>query len=90
MSGDDGQLGGLCNRIVGLRDGMILVKREAGTPGDSRVELAYRVKVDGSERVIRYKPEGKERLRAQEVRLNPGADLDSEECRRSLSGIAVA
>ena len=87
MSGDDGQLGGLCNPIVGLRDG---IKREAGTPGDSRVDLAYRVKVDGAERVIRYKPEGKERLRAQEVRLNPGADLDSEECRRSLSGIAVA
>jgi predicted metalloprotease with PDZ domain len=71
---------------AGMRDGMKLLKREAGTLGDSTREIAYRVADKGSERVIRYRPEGRERFDVQQVT----PDLDAAEhwpsCRRILAG----
>ncbi len=55
---------------AGLRDGMTIVKREAGKPGDSAVELVYRVKDGGAERVIRYLPAGARRYTTQRVVLD--------------------
>ena len=43
---------------AGMRDGMTIIKREAGVIGDSSQELAYRVSDAGTERVIRYMPRG--------------------------------
>ncbi|HYO52221.1 hypothetical protein [Archangium sp.] len=72
---------------VGLRDGMTLVKREAGKPGDSRVGYVLRVDDHGTERLIRYQPEGKERFTTQEVLLTPGlTPKQRAACTRSMSG----
>jgi predicted metalloprotease with PDZ domain len=57
---------------AGMRDGMILVKREGGTMGNSRAELVWRVKDGDQERVIRYQPVGKGTAKVQELRLRPG------------------
>jgi predicted metalloprotease with PDZ domain len=72
---------------AGMRNGMKIIKREAGKPGDSRVELVYRVNDNGSERLIRYKPEGKKRVTLQEFTL---ADLDASGravCTKRLGGV---
>lgn len=69
---------------AGLRDGMRILRREAGTPGDAAVEYAYRVDDGGTERVIRYLPAGKDTLTFQRVVLGP--DAASPECARWMSG----
>lgn len=70
---------------AGMRDGMTLVKRDAGVIGDSSQELAYRVLDQGVERVIRYLPQGHGTTRTQSLELKKdlgGAAL--AECRRRL------
>jgi predicted metalloprotease with PDZ domain len=69
---------------AGLRDGMRILAREAGVPGDATVEYAYRVDDAGTERVIRYLPQGKGRITIQRVLLGP--DGSSERCRRLMGG----
>jgi predicted metalloprotease with PDZ domain len=69
---------------AGMREGMKLVKREAGTIGDSTQDIAYRVVDGGQERVLRYRPEGKEILTIQQ--LVPAFGTDPERCRRALAG----
>ncbi len=54
---------------AGLRDGMKIKGREAGKPGDSRVEYVYRVDDQGVERVIRFLPQGKDTVTLQSVVL---------------------
>jgi predicted metalloprotease with PDZ domain len=72
---------------AGLRNGMKILKREAGRTGDSRVELVYRVDDNGTERVIRYLPTGKRRLTLQEFKLKPVLDGAAREaCTRRLAG----
>lgn len=56
---------------AGMRDGMRVVRREAGTTGDSSVETAYRVRDGEEERVIRYMPAGAGRVTLQRVRPAP-------------------
>lgn len=69
---------------AGMRDGMRIISREAGTPGDATTEYAYRVDDAGTERVIRYLPRGKGRVTFQRVQLTPEAS--SEACVRLMSG----
>lgn len=69
---------------AGLRDGMRIIRRESGTVGDSRVELVYRMDDGGTERIIRYLPEGKETITFQRVELNEAAD--PAQCARLMSG----
>ncbi len=69
---------------AGMRDGMRFVRREAGTIGDSSVEVVYRVMDGATERVIRYRPEGKDRVTLQRVALAPGAPTAA--CVRRLGG----
>lgn len=69
---------------AGMREGMKIIKREAGKPGDSRVELVYRVDDHGTERIIRYKPEGKKRVTLQELQLK--ANFNREACTLRLGG----
>ncbi|MEA3000973.1 MAG: hypothetical protein QOK17_2806 [Sphingomonadales bacterium] len=70
---------------AGMRDGMRLVRRESGKVGDSTVEIAYRIADAGGERVIRYRPEGKDEFVVQ--RLEPAAaPEDQARCRARLGG----
>lgn len=72
---------------AGLRDGMKLVKRELSTVNDPAVEIGYRVTDGGAERLIRYLPAGRERIRVQRVVLAPGMDAARRAaCARSMSG----
>lgn len=72
---------------AGLREGMQIVRREAGKPGDSRVDLVYRVLDNGVERVIGYKPEGKKRVTLQEFTLKAGlSDADRKACVARIGG----
>lgn len=69
---------------AGLRDGMRLLRRDAGSIGDSSVELVYAVDDGGTERIIRYLPAGKETITFQRVILDPNADM--ARCARLMSG----
>jgi predicted metalloprotease with PDZ domain len=72
---------------AGMRDGMKIIKREAGKPGDSRVELVYRIDDTGNERLIRYKPEGKKRVTLQELQLTPSMDQGARvACVKAIGG----
>jgi len=71
---------------AGLRDGMQLVRRESGKIGDASVELAYRVTEGGVERVISYRPEGKDEFDVQHIALTAtGAEAEAA-CRTRLGG----
>lgn len=59
---------------AGMRNGMQLIRREAGRVGDSSVEIVYRVKEGDAERVIRYLPQGKAQVTFQRVLPAPGRD----------------
>lgn len=59
---------------AGLREGMTILRREAGKTGDSRVSIRYRVKDGESERLIEFRPEGRERHTLQELTLAPTPD----------------
>lgn len=69
---------------AGLRDGMRLIRREAGTPGDATVEYVYRVDDGGTERLIRYLPAGRGTITVQ--RVVPGPDAASPQCAARMSG----
>jgi predicted metalloprotease with PDZ domain len=69
---------------AGLRDGMRLIRREAGTPGDPTVEYVYRVDDGGTERLIRYLPAGKGTITFQRLVLSP--DASSAHCIATMSG----
>ncbi len=73
---------------AGLRDGMQILKREAGKPGDSRVDLTYRVLDNGVERVVTYKPEGSKRITLQEFTLRAGmTEAERKACAARLGGV---
>lgn len=69
---------------AGLREGMRIIRREGGVIGDAGVEIVYRVDDAGTERVIRYLPQGKGRVTVQRVHLTPEAA--SMDCTRVMSG----
>ncbi|MDB5693775.1 MAG: hypothetical protein JWO81_2838 [Alphaproteobacteria bacterium] len=71
---------------AGMRDGMRLIRREAGELGDSSREIAYRVEDKGVEKVIRYMPQSKESFEVQ--RVVPAVDGPTGEaaCRKLLGG----
>jgi predicted metalloprotease with PDZ domain len=71
---------------AGIRDGMKLVKREAGTIGDSAQEIAYRVSDAQGERVIRYLPAAKETFEVQQLKPNFGLTHEAELCHATLGG----
>jgi predicted metalloprotease with PDZ domain len=70
---------------AGMRDGMRLIRREAGTIGDSTVEIAYRVQDGDSERVIRYLPQGKAQISFQ--RVLPAPDMAAQACEQRVSAM---
>ena len=73
---------------AGLRDGMKILKREAGEPGDSRVTYVLRVQDGKAERLIRFQPEGKTKRELRTARLAQGLDkAGRERCRKAIGGI---
>jgi hypothetical protein len=67
---------------------MRIVEREAGQPGDSRVELVYRVQDDAGEKLIRYRPMGRQTMQLQEIQLTPGMTATQKAaCARSMAGL---
>jgi predicted metalloprotease with PDZ domain len=71
---------------AGLRDGMRLIRRERGTIGDSTEEIAYRVAEAGAERVIAYRPEGKQEFEVQQAVPTIQGPADQARCRILLGG----
>ena len=72
---------------AGLRDGMKLLRRTGGTNGDSTVPYVLRVSDGGTEREIRYLPEGKDRITQQVIVLDKAKFAATPDlCRASLAG----
>ncbi len=71
---------------AGMRDGMRLVRREAGKIGDSTVEMAYRVTDGAGEKVIRFLPEGKAEFEVQRLELTAAGPEREALCRARLGG----
>lgn len=72
---------------AGLRDGMVLVRRDGGEIGNAEAEIAYVVRVDDAERTIRYMPRGRGSFMLQKLELH--APLEGEQlarCRAVLAG----
>lgn len=70
---------------AGLRNGMRLIRREAGTAGDSSVEIAYRVQDGDVERVIRYLPQGTAQVTFQ--RVLPAPEMATQACTQRVSAV---
>lgn len=64
---------------AGLRDGMKIVKREAGQSGNPTLELVYLVQDGDTERRIRYLPHGKRRFLTQRIIMPPAGDTAGRE-----------
>ncbi|MDC0717607.1 M61 family metallopeptidase [Nannocystis bainbridge] len=72
---------------AGLRDGMKVVERIAGEPGDSTVPYVLRVRDGKRERQISFKPEGERQFPMQQLELAPGLTPERRAaCARELSG----
>ena len=71
---------------AGMRDEMVLVDRVAGKPGDSSVELAYRVLGDNGLQVIRYLPQGKAEHEVQRMELTVAGPDEEKMCIARLGG----
>jgi predicted metalloprotease with PDZ domain len=73
---------------AGMRDGMRLIRREAGKVGDSTVEMAYRVSDSQGEKVIRFLPEGKAEFDVQRLEVTAAGPEGEAVCRTRLGGAA--
>lgn len=72
---------------AGLRDGMRIAKRIAGTPGDSTVDYVVEIDDRGTRRTVRFRPAGKTIVRMQQIVLDTvrfAATPDA--CRAALAG----
>ncbi|MBS0385034.1 MAG: hypothetical protein JSS00_06770 [Proteobacteria bacterium] len=72
---------------AGLRDGMVLIRRDHGAIGDSEHEIAYVVRDGGAERTIAYMPHGRASYTQQRLVLDdPLAGEQLARCRALLAG----
>lgn len=72
---------------AGLRDGMVLIARVAGTPGDERLAYGVKVREGSGERTYSYMPVGEGSYRLRTFTLTTGLDAAGREtCRRRISG----
>lgn len=55
---------------AGLRDGMVLVRRDGGEIGNADLEIAYVVRDGDAERTLRYMPQGRETYTEQRLVLS--------------------
>lgn len=72
---------------AGLRNGMVLIRRDGGEIGDAEQEIAYVVRDGQTERTIRYMPRGQGSYTLQQLVLVPDLDGDRlAQCVRVLGG----
>jgi len=72
---------------AGMRDGMVLIRRDAGEIGDADQEIAYVVRDGETERIIRYMPRGHGTFTEQRLVLAQGlAGSALARCLRVLGG----
>ena len=72
---------------AGLRNGMVLIRRDGGTIGDSEHEIAYVVRDGDGERTIRYMPHGHGQITLQQLVLDDGLAGDKlSQCARAIGG----
>lgn len=72
---------------AGVRNGMVLIRRDGGEIGNSELEIAYVVRDGDTERTFRYMPRGHGAFTTQ--RLELAQDLEGErleQCTRALAG----
>lgn len=72
---------------AGMRDGMVLVRREAGEIGDAEQEIAYVVRDGETQRTIRYMPRGAGTFTLQRLVIDSALAGDQlAQCTRVLTG----
>lgn len=72
---------------AGLRNGMKIIKRAFGEPGDATQEYGLRVLIDGQEQIIRFMPVGEGTVTTQRVTLAPGMSAEKRAaCTARMSG----
>jgi predicted metalloprotease with PDZ domain len=72
---------------AGVREGMVLIRREAGEIGDSEQEIAYVMRDGEAERTFRYMPRGHGSFVLQQLVLEPNLEGESlAQCVRVLGG----
>jgi predicted metalloprotease with PDZ domain len=69
---------------AGLRDGMKLVRREAGEIGNAEIDLVYRVVDAGRERLIRYRPAARRPVEVQQLQVPALGAADRRACAAKL------
>jgi predicted metalloprotease with PDZ domain len=73
--------------VAGMRDGMVLVRREAGEIGNAELEIAYVVRDGETERTLRYMPRGEGSFTLQRLVVEEGLAGEAlERCIAVLGG----
>lgn len=70
---------------AGLRNGMVLIRRDGGEIGNSELEIGYVVRDDDTERTFRYMPRGADTFTVQ--RLHLAENLEGDRLAQCLSVI---
>lgn len=73
---------------AGLRNGMVLIRRDAGEIGDAETEIAYVVRDGDVERTIRYMPRAADNFTLQELQLDH--NLEGERLAQCLAALGGA
>ncbi|MGD9982245.1 MAG: hypothetical protein AB7H66_13970 [Hyphomonadaceae bacterium] len=72
---------------AGVRNGMTLIRRDAGEIGDSEQEIAYVMRDGDSERTFRYMPRGRGSYMLQQLALDEALSGDRlQQCVRAIGG----
>jgi predicted metalloprotease with PDZ domain len=73
---------------AGMRDGMLLVRRDGGEIGDAEREIGYVVREGQTERTLRYMPQGRDQITRQ--RFVVAADLGGDALARCVAVLGGA
>jgi predicted metalloprotease with PDZ domain len=68
---------------AGMRDGMVLIRRDGGEIGNAELEIAYVVRDGDQERTLRYMPRGRRTFTLQQLALDE--DLEGERLARCVA-----
>lgn len=72
---------------AGLRDGMKIVRRTAGEPGNSQVDFTVEVEDGAGKRVFTFRPAGRKTLQTQQIVLDQARfAAEPEKCKAALAG----
>lgn len=72
---------------AGLRDGMKILRRTAGEPGNSAVDYVLEVQDGAEKRSFTFRPAGKKTLRTQQILLDPARfAAEPGKCKAALAG----